>query len=89
MLNPHSKPLKQSTIDIYKASTKHGHFSGFSLSHLHQDNSIRNNYAGASINTGSGTIISGNAYYHHRHNYYYFYYYNHHDWYLDLLFLLL
>ena len=45
MVNAHSKSLKQSTIDIDEARTKHGHFSGFGLSHLHQDNSIRNKYA--------------------------------------------
>jgi hypothetical protein len=45
MVNAHSKPLKQSTIDIDEARTKHGHFSSFGLSHLHQDNSIRNKYA--------------------------------------------
>ena len=61
MVNSQSKPLKQATIGLYEACTSEGLFRGFGLSSLHQDNSINHNYAGANINNGSGTIISGNA----------------------------
>ena len=61
MPNIQSKPLVQSTIDIYEARTSQGHFRGFGLSNLSQNNTTNYNYAGANINNGNGIIISGSA----------------------------